>query len=148
MLSILGHLITLTHLLTPEKYYKPWELLPGDEAIIKRQIGDAEDVIQKEISQFEAENPPEAEEPTPTTNGKPSEPRDPPADPPSETVGSATTLEDHSNSVIHSNTNIDPKSPDASNIAPKVVESSEALKDNGDDAGEIVLEGEEDTVIY
>lgn len=147
MLPIPGRLMAPRYLLTSVKYYKPWELLSGDEAIIKRQIEEAEDIIQKETSQYEAVYPPEAEEPTPATNGKPPEPSDLPADP-SETVGSATNLEEHSSSEIHNDTNIDPKSPDASNIAPKAVESVEALKDHGDDAGEIVLEGEEDTVIY
>ncbi len=129
------------------KYYKPWELLPGDEAIIKRQIEEAEDIIHKETSQFEAENPLENEDSTPVMNGKSREPNDLPVDS-SETVGSATNLEERSGSEIRNDTNAGSKSPVMSNYVPKVVESSEAPKDHGDDAGEIVLEGEEDTVIY
>jgi len=134
-------------LLTPAKYYKPWELLPGDEDIIKRQIEEAEDIIEKETSHFEADNPPVDDDPTSATNGKPPESSELPADP-SETVGSATNLEERSGSELHNDTNPGPKSPDMSNTAQKAIESSEAQKDHGDDAGEIVLEGEEDTVIY
>ena len=132
------------------KYYKPWELLPGDKAVIKRQIEEAEDIIQRETSQLEAENPLEGEDPIPAANGKPPEPSGLPVDP-SETVGPATNLEEHRSSEIQNDTNPGPKSPDVSNLSPKAVESTEApeaLKDHGDDSGEIVLEGEEDTVIY
>ena len=134
-------------MLTFLKYYKPWELLPGDEAIIKRQIKEAEDIIQKETSQFEAENPPETEETVSAPNGELPETGDPPLDS-SETVGSAIKIEEPPSSEMHDDTNPVPKSPDMSNNTQKAVESSEALKDHGDDAGEIVLEGEEDTVIY
>ena len=142
MFSVIYSLAASTDLLTCVKYYKPWEPLPGDEAIIQKQIEEAEDIIRKETSQFEAENPPET-----GTNGRPPETSDLPADS-SETVGSATTKEEQLSSAMRDDTNPDPKSPGMSNSPPKAIESSEAPKDHGDDEGDIVLEGEEDTVIY
>lgn len=133
--------------LTSVQYYKPWELLPGDEAIIKRQIEEAEDIIQNETLQLVAENPPANEDPTSAADGRPPETSELPADP-SETVGSATNVEERSGSEKHNDTNPGSKSPDMSNTTPKAIDSSGILKDHGDDAGEIVLEGEEDTVIY
>ena len=131
------------------KYYKPWELLPGDEATIKRQIEEAEDIIRKETSPSDLENPPETEDPISVTNGKPPESSKMLVES-SETVGSATddNLEEPLSSEIHNDTNTDPKFPETSDAAPVHIESSEASKGHGDDAGEIVLEGEEDTVIY
>ena len=139
--------VTLTDSLTYVQYYKPWELLPGDEAVIKKQIEAAEDIIQREASQFEAENPPETAESSPATTGKPPGNSDLPVNSP-ETVGSATNKDEQLSSEMHNDTNPDPKSSEMSNKPPKAVEPTEALKDHGDDAGEIVLEGEEDTVIY
>ena len=131
------------------KYYKPWELLPGDEATINQQIEEAEKIIKKETLQFDVKHPPETEDTTLVANGKPLESTELLIKS-SETVGPATdlNLEEPLSSEIRKDTNPDPKSPDTSNAAPKLVESSEASKDLGDDAGEIVLEGEEDTVIY
>lgn len=62
-----------------------------------------------------------------------------------ETVGFATNLQDSSISPAPGDTNHEPVStPD---VPPKAAEPVDALKDQGDDGGEIVFEGE-DTVIY
>lgn len=44
------------------QYYKPWELRPRDEDIIQDQIDDAEDLIAREVAEFEARNPPPSKE--------------------------------------------------------------------------------------
>lgn len=63
----------------------------------------------------------------------------------SETVGLATNLQDSSTHPAPGDTNHEPVStPD---LPPKTAEPVDASKDQGDDGGEIVFEGE-DTVIY
>lgn len=125
--------------------YKPWELLSGDEARIKSQTVEAERMIEDEVSQFEAANAGSDDELTPDTNGKPLNAKD---DAPgsSETVGRANALPESFNSTALVDTNPDISStPD---VLAKALELPEISKDHGDDGGEIVLEGEEDTVIY
>lgn len=106
---------------------------------------EAERTIEDEIAQFEAANPGLNDDLAPDTNGKPLNDID---ETPglSETVGLANVLPEPSTSTVHGDTNHDISStPD---IPAKAVEPPESSKDQGDDGGEIVLEGEEDTVIY
>lgn len=42
------------------QYYKPWQLRPGDETVIREQIEDAEATVAREVAEFEARYPPEA----------------------------------------------------------------------------------------
>lgn len=42
------------------QYYKPWQLRPGDERVIREQIEDAEATVAREVAEFEARYPPEA----------------------------------------------------------------------------------------
>ncbi|KAJ5479765.1 hypothetical protein N7530_005274 [Penicillium desertorum] len=51
----------------PALYYKPWQPRPGDDAMIKQQIEEAEATVAREVAEFEARYPPEAfapEQPT------------------------------------------------------------------------------------
>lgn len=127
-----------------EQYYKPWELLPGDEAKIKSQIENAERTIEDEIAQFEEENP-DTDNSISNANQKHSDATDDGAVA-SETVGLANDLQEPSNSAANTDTNTNPDL--ASDVPSKSVLSPDISKDHGDDGGEIVLEGEEDTVIY
>lgn len=63
-----------------------------------------------------------------------------------ETVGLANDLPEPSSTSAHIDTNPDPVPTSVQ--AEEPVEAHDTSKDPGDDGGEIVLEGEEDTVIY
>lgn len=121
----------------------PWELLPGDDARIKSQIEKAEKTIEEEAAQFEEENPETENNILDANAGHPVAEDDAAA--PSETVGLANDLQEPSTST-HANTNTDPNP--ASDAPSKLIQPDDVSKDHGDDGGEIVLEGEEDTVIY
>ena len=106
---------------------------------------EAERTIEDEVAQFEAENVGSDGDLAPDTNGKPLNDTDG-APRSSETVGLANVLPEPFNSTTLVDTNPDISStPD---VPAKAIEPPEASKDHGDDGGEIVLEGEEDTVIY
>ena len=62
-----------------------------------------------------------------------------------ETVGETTNAADPSKFPANSDTNIDAPIP---TTPPPVVKMPEAPKDDRDDSGDIVLEADEDTVIY
>ncbi|MCJ1227621.1 hypothetical protein MMC12_004277 [Toensbergia leucococca] len=129
----------------PKLYYKPWELSPGDEAKIKAQIEQAQEFINEETLQFETDS-------TVNDEAQLSDTIDELVKSPevktevSETVGHATNLAEPSEPATHGDTNHIPSLD--SNASKSHEEPVEALKENGDDGGEIVLEGEEDTVIY
>lgn len=61
-------------------------------------------------------------------------------------MGLANDLQEPSTSAAPTDTNTN-QNP-ASDVPSKSVQSPDVSKDHGDDGGEIVLEGEEDTVIY
>lgn len=60
-------------------------------------------------------------------------------------MGLATNAQDSSSSTAPGDTN--PEAVSALDATPQVTDSVDASKDQGDDGGEIVFEGE-DTVIY
>lgn len=64
----------------------------------------------------------------------------------SETVGFAANLQDSSNSPALGDANHE-SVPPTHDIPPKAAEPADVSKDQGDDGGEMVFEGE-DTVIY
>ncbi|KAI9713636.1 MAG: hypothetical protein M1812_006608 [Candelaria pacifica] len=128
----------------PRLYYKPWELLPGDEERIKAQISETEALVDQEVTEFKTkrsqEEAPEEHnskgdhgggEVNPTTaNGKAPEVPD--------TVGA-----EH---ITQETTNENPTPLNHSPVPAHVQAVSE--KENGDDSGEVMLEADEDTVIY
>lgn len=42
------------------QYYKPWQLRPGDDAVIREQVKDAEATVAREVADFDSRYPPEA----------------------------------------------------------------------------------------
>lgn len=129
----------------PKLYYKPWELLPGDDTRIKSQVMEAERMVEHELAQFEAANPGSDDDLSPDTNQNPLNGADDAAGS-SETVGLANVLPEPSTSTAICDTN--PDSPSTPDVPARTVEPPDVSKDHGDNGGEIVLEGEEDTVIY
>lgn len=117
--------------------------MPGDDIKIKAQVEEAEKTIEHEIAQFEEENPESNQQVPDADNNDPGSKTD--EVPASETVGLANDLPE-SFPNTHGDTD---KSPSPTPDAPlQSVELSDTSKDQGDDGGDIVLEGDEDTVIY
>lgn len=126
------------------QYYKPWEFLPGDEEKVKAQVQEAEEIIEKETTQWDEGHPATDPEPPPDRKTEPPETKEA-THIETDTVGSATNGEKSSTPVIAEDTNVNGTA--TSNDERKTAEPPEASKDQADDAGEVV-EGEEDTVIY
>lgn len=102
-------------------------------------------MVEHELARFEAANPGSDDDLSPDTNQNPLNGADDAAGS-SETVGLANVLPEPSTSTAICDTN--PDSPSTPDVPARAVEPPDVLKDHGDNGGEIVLEGEEDTVIY
>lgn len=131
------------------QYYKPWELLPGDEDKIKSQVQEAEEKIEREAAEWDAENAAKNDEPPPTANEHSPGPKEENV---GDMVGSAVHEEQPSSPKPSEDTNMNVvvaaiAATATSDAQSKTNEPPEAAKDQGDDGGEVV-EGEEDTVIY
>ena len=129
------------------QYYKPWELLPGDDDIIKSQIQEAEQLISQENSQHDVGSPstdPSAAEikiedhtklagneskPSVTVGPIPNEDESAASQPEVRDTNTKSPMEPEP--ILDTTTDVPP----------------ETSKEQGDDGGEMV-EGEEDTVIY
>ncbi|KAI9851222.1 MAG: hypothetical protein M1838_004234 [Thelocarpon superellum] len=153
----IGHANTLAmaHFLQtttePRLYYKPWDLLRSDEARIKSQIADAEATIERECHDFETRRRKDTTEangdvPRATgANGSNGVSSKKSAEPPDKhMVGSETNPPQHPMSEPTDDASKPPRFNKATEI------TSEPIKEHPDDVdgGEIVLEAEEDTVIY
>lgn len=126
------------------QYYKPWELLPGDEEKLKAQIEEAEGQVRVETEQWDEEHPIADSEFHSNTEPKVPVPEDQEKEN-SDTVGSITNGENLPIPKQSEDTNMNGTAvPDNEQQPSQPPESS---KDQGDDGGEVV-EGEEDTVIY
>lgn len=127
------------------QYYKPWEFMPGDEVRIQKQIEKAEWTVEREAAEFEVENPGTSDDPPANAHDNTVEkPDDAAASSP--TVGLANALKESSTCTTNGDTN--PKINPTSDLPAKKIEPPDVSKDNGNDAGEILVEGDEDTVIY
>lgn len=127
------------------QYYRPWEFLPGDEERIQKQIEEAERTVEREAAEFEAENPGLSDDAAVNAQKKTVEkPDDAAASSPM--VGLANALKEPSTCTTNGDTN--PKINPTSDLPARTIEPPDVSKDNGNDAGEILVEGEEDTVIY
>ena len=123
----------------------PWELLPGDEARIESQVEEAEAIVGKETSTF-GEPPTEVATTNVAIFDDVTERSNLDADDCLETMGLesskkrpndaaklVTTAEQHALASCSRN---------------QARRSSESSKDLADDGGEVMVEGDEDTVIY
>lgn len=119
--------------------------MPGEEERIQKQIEDAERMVEREAAEFEAENPGISDDPATNAHENTVEkPDDAAASSP--TVGLANALKEPSTCTTNGDTN--PKINPPSDLPAKTIEPPDVSRDNGNDAGEILVEGEEDTVIY
>ncbi|KAL8925206.1 MAG: hypothetical protein Q9172_002311 [Xanthocarpia lactea] len=131
----------------PRLFYKPWELIPSEDARIKLQIKEAEGNMQRELAQLD---PGTAEESTEyRTAAKSPLPGskldiEQPSNAAKETVFSETNGDHGQNG----NTNDETTDENANVSHPEVqLNQQENLKDHDDDGDEMV-EADEDMVIY
>ena len=121
------------------QYYKPWQLLPGDDDRIRRQIQETEETVAQENGR---QDPDVKREPLQPSNDTDPADMEIDKDDRKEEDGKKNSETDPGEPRAYgSPTNEDAVLPDA---AP---ETTAGAKDTGDDGGEVV-EGEEDTVIY
>jgi hypothetical protein len=120
-----------------KQYYKPWELLPGDAERIQQQVADTEALIDREIQEFNRRH---------KTDLQPEErPREKVKDSAAETEGEHHAESSSVPPVAESDSTnpLPPVQAPESGPAPVVAER-DPLEENG----EVVVEGDEDTVIY
>ena len=128
------------------QYYKPWELLPGDEDRIKSQVEEADRTIARENSQHEADHSSDVPPPLEAKKDENAE-VEKSVSSPSETVGPNTNEKETISSPQHKK-DANTEGSTEPELDAKTKVQSETAKDQGDDGGEEMLEGEEDTVIY
>ena len=146
-----------------------WQLRPGDDAVIKEQIEEAEGIVAREVAEFEARYPPEKfvrEDPDSISVSKDEQPgeQQKSTDEPQQQQAESN-FEQQTNSVPEADT----KGPQDSSVNPTESPNHEPSSDadkvlvtpaNGDEAnhehheshrdddGGEVVEDNEDTVIY
>ncbi|MCJ1247998.1 hypothetical protein MMC30_005213 [Trapelia coarctata] len=129
----------------PKLYYKPCDLLSDDEAKIKSQIEAAETTVERETAEFKAQDP----EAIKTLRQQEAKVSMDLVDHPSqdlETVGQVTNAEGPNDPLQDSNANHLSTLPVEHTVESSA--TSDVSKDHVDDGGEVLMEGEEDTVIY
>ncbi|KAL9001568.1 MAG: hypothetical protein Q9169_000143 [Polycauliona sp. 2 TL-2023] len=134
----------------PKLCYKPWELLPSEDARIKSQVEEAEGIIQRETAQCDPEIALESTESQATAVSPNLESRienEQPVETVEETVGPKTNGPEELNGNANGETA--DKNANASTLEPLQVpaDQQESLKNTDDDGGEMV-EADEDMVIY
>ncbi|KKK13504.1 hypothetical protein P175DRAFT_0512392 [Aspergillus ochraceoroseus IBT 24754] len=137
----------------PVLYYKPWQLRPQNESIIRDQVHDAEATVARELEEFEARSAAQEEEALDTEKQKL----------PEETAEQASTSKDTQNAQstepetdparAETNHDKDPSivktesTPAIHNDIPLNHDQADVHRGAEDDGGEVV-EDNEDTVIY
>ncbi|KAL4903265.1 hypothetical protein BDW74DRAFT_53809 [Aspergillus multicolor] len=150
------NLLAMAHFLKtksePVLYYKPWQLRPEEEDIIRDQVREAEVTVSREVDEFDVRNAqedqPEAEkqaqpEEKPEEQPEQSEPSlDAQGDKPEEQKDSVTAETNHEKEPEETK----PDSAPAEAV-PATSHQEEDHRGAEDDGGEVV-EDNEDTVIY
>jgi hypothetical protein len=157
-----SNLIAMAHFLKtktePALYYKPWQLRPGDEAVIQEQIEDAKAIVAREVTEFEARYPPEAFEreelePVSTENPKQQDTSDQQpkltAEQPSAPEPQVESKSGETTDMMDVQTTTE-QNPKATTDAPTngTDAAAQAQPDAHHDDGGEVVEDNEDTVIY
>lgn len=113
------------------QYYKPWELLPEEEDRIKSQITEVEALIQRELDEFDKLYPAERSQDAPADREKAN-------CSPKETVGEPRTESPPISNVQRDTTNPHVQSDQMAAVKHSPEEHN----------GDVMVEAEEDTVIY
>ncbi|KAH0537003.1 hypothetical protein FGG08_006175 [Glutinoglossum americanum] len=136
-----------------QSYYKPWELSSEQEDQIKSQIVEAESTIERELRDLEGLRPQQEDNFVQQTITNNSGGDVPPGslDPaqPAELVGSESNLAASiSPKPTDANENAPNQPTDASQYTMERIKAHGGEDADGVDGGEVVVEAEEDTVIY
>ncbi|RHZ73847.1 hypothetical protein CDV55_107641 [Aspergillus turcosus] len=153
-----SNLLAMAHFLKtksePVLYYKPWQLRPEDEDLIRRQIEEAEATISRERAEFEARRPPqqetESKEEKDTQAGNQQEAPLPDADV-QEPKDRTQEIPDKGNAETSQDQNIEAALPETAPVNDVPVSVNQTDSDDhraADDDGGEVVEDNEDTVIY
>ncbi|RDW59463.1 hypothetical protein BP6252_12550 [Coleophoma cylindrospora] len=134
-----SNMLAMAHFLCtkaePKLYYKPWEMLPGDEERIKAQIDEAEATIAREVDDFRNRHP-KIEEASATDEQM------------RESASQEAVGEPHTESASVSQEVVNPATTTTTDA--QVSASAEEARNEAFELhnGEVVVEAEEDTVIY
>ncbi|MCJ1413410.1 hypothetical protein MMC19_007515 [Ptychographa xylographoides] len=129
----------------PKLYYKPWDLSAEEEAKIESQVEGAEALVRQESTIYKAQEAGWDEEPAEQEAEGIRKPLDSTMD--LKTVGQTTNDEesvDPSNPLF-TNPKTAPEPETTARVSPT---PDEVPKDHIDDGGDVVVDGEEDMVIY
>lgn len=125
-----NYMLSADHL----QYYKPWEPLPEEEIRIKRQISEIEALIKRELEEFNNSHPEESSKEAPIPEEK------------IDSSSKETVGEPHIEPPPISNADVDPPNPPTKPPQPDQSATGEhSLEEHN---GEVVVEADEDTVIY
>lgn len=130
----LDQVVTLTVL----QYYKPWELLPREEERIKTQIAEAEAIIEREAEDFYRRHPRES--------GEGSRP-----EPPAEGGDTNGTSKETVGEPRLESPSVSNAPDDTTNLSAQTTQSDQVMVEKPsleEHNGEVVVEADEDTVIY
>ncbi|KAI4158812.1 MAG: hypothetical protein LQ342_007109 [Letrouitia transgressa] len=131
----------------PILFFKPWELLPGDDDKIKSQVEEAEETIERERAQFESNLSDENPNLTQDKDSARFNPEEGGSEQ-KETVGSEINLpNEQRKSPSNNNTNVETNKNPTPNSVKQASNLQESSKEHEDDGGEMV-EADEDMVIY
>ncbi|KAL9612778.1 MAG: hypothetical protein Q9167_002663 [Letrouitia subvulpina] len=131
----------------PKLFFKPWELLPGDEDKIKSQVEEAKETIEREKAQFESNMSDENQKLTQAVDSALLKPGVGDSEQ-KETVGSEINLpNEQQKSPSNDNTNVETNKTPIPNSVEQASTHQETSKEHDDDGGEMV-EADEDMVIY
>lgn len=116
------------------QYYKPWKLQPEEEALIQKQISEVEALIERELGEFDKLYSEEPSKETPAHEEKAN-------------ISSRETVgEPHKESPPTSPVQADPTNPPVE--APPSDQAGTENHSLEEHNGEVVVEADEDTVIY
>ncbi|KAE8371366.1 pinin/SDK/memA/ protein conserved region-domain-containing protein [Aspergillus bertholletiae] len=152
-----SNLLAMSHFLKtktePVLYYKPWQFRPGDEAIIREQVEEAEATIAREVAEFEVRYPAHEDESSKKQDEITQETHDQVSAPEAEPKEDKNTT--HEIDTVGAETNHNRDSEAAPSDAAVINNNNLSINDDHadddrgaeDDGGEVV-EDKEDTVIY
>ena len=136
--------------LTPGQYYRPWDLRPEEEAQIKQQISETEEVVSKELAGKEAETEPKEVHHSPKPSDDSAE--RPQADVQMEEEQKPGLVGDDITNKQKATATPEPQPTNdvpMNDERPKSEEKGhERRVSNDDHGGEELVEGQEDDVIY
>ncbi|RMJ25673.1 pinin SDK memA [Aspergillus sp. HF37] len=134
----------------PVLYYKPWELRPEDEDIIRDQVDEAETTIFRETADFEARCPPEEDiDKSSRQEGTEEKEQDQrPAPDAKESQDTAPEASDAAEAETSRDKDSGVPGTDGAPGDPNAAAPDHTDAHRGEDDGGVVVEDKEDTVIY